>query len=370
MLNARIAIVTAIIESVDGLTEIEVDLDGTLARAVGFEEFSGKSEVGDRVIVNTTAADLDLGSGGRHFVIWNLSRNGLAGSGSGHLMKLRYTPLQRTGLSVEEPESPHHETLRDADDLAGQPVIACSLHSQLLPVAATLKKTAPALRLAYVMTDGGALPAGFSRTARWLRQHDYISVIISAGQAFGGDLEAVNIFSALAAAKWVVEADITIVAMGPGIAGTGTILGHTGMEQGQIINSAYALGGRPVAPLRLSQKDKRERHWGLSHHSISALTLAALAPALAPIPELAPDQVELKELIERRLRESGAADRHETPTVNSDITIEALAEVVEAGGPRASTMGRGPQEEPAFFLAAGAAAIAAALLAAGRKSDI
>lgn len=360
MIITQTATVTAVIEAIDDLIEIEVDIEGRSERAFAFEELSGRPAVGDRVILNVTANELRLGSGGYHFVVSGRKTAGDAGKASGHLMKLRYTPMQRAALSVEEPDSPHHEVLRDADDLAGHPVVACGLHSQLLPAIVAARAAAPAGRIAYIMTDGGALPAAFSRTVRWLRQEGHLASVITAGQAFGGDYEAVNLYSALLAAKLVVGADITIVGMGPGIAGTGTFLGHTGIEQGQIINAAASLGGRPIAVLRLGQGDKRSRHQGLSHHSVSALTRAALAPSLVALPVLDGPLADFGGAVSSALESSGITGGHEVRSFKAGHVIELLAEIESRGGPRASTMGRGLQEEPAFFLAAGAAGLAAA----------
>ena len=58
--------------------------------------------VGDRVVVNTTAVDLGLGTGGWHVVHWNLERDGWDGPGGGHIMKLRYTSLQIDTGAAEE----------------------------------------------------------------------------------------------------------------------------------------------------------------------------------------------------------------------------------------------------------------------------
>ncbi len=360
MIITRAATVTAVFESIDDLFEIEVDIEGRIERAFAFEELSGVPVVGDRVILNVTADELRLGSGGHHFVISGQEPAKDVEKTHGHLMKLRYTPMQRAALSVEEPDSPYHEILRDADDLAAQPVIACGLHSQLLPVAVAIRTVAPVAKIAYVMTDGGALSAALSQTTHWLRQQGYLASVITAGQAFGGDYEAVNIYSALLAAKLVVDADITIVGMGPGIAGTGTRFGHSGIEQGQIINAAAALGGRPIAVLRLGQGDKRPRHQGLSHHCVYALTRAALAESLVPMPVFDGPNTQFGKGVAESLRSSGIEDRHRVETFDAGPVLQLLARIEESGGPKASTMGRGIQEEPAFFLAAGAAGMAAA----------
>ena len=67
--------------------------------------------------LNTTAVGLGLGTGGRHFVV--ARADGIEGvafdePSGGHIMKLRYTPMQRDVLAVESPESPHHAAMSQA----------------------------------------------------------------------------------------------------------------------------------------------------------------------------------------------------------------------------------------------------------------
>ncbi len=61
----------------------------------------------------------------------------------------------------------------------------------------------------------------------------------------------------LLAARLVLEADVTVVAQGPGNLGTGTRWGFSGVAAGEAINAAATLGGRPVAALRVSEADQR-----------------------------------------------------------------------------------------------------------------
>ena len=89
----------------------------------------------------------------------------------------------------------------------------------------------PDARIAYVMTDGGALPLWFSRTVAALE--DVLCGTVTVGQAFGGDLEAVTVHTALLAAKHVLRADLAIVTQGPGNLGTGTPLGFSGVAAGE-----------------------------------------------------------------------------------------------------------------------------------------
>ena len=74
----------------------------------------------------------------------------------------------------------------------------------------------------------------------------------------------------LLAARHVLGADLAVVAQGPGNLGTGTRWGFSGVAAGEAVNAVAALGGRPVASLRVSGADPRERHRGISHHSLTA----------------------------------------------------------------------------------------------------
>ena len=92
-----------------GAQEIIVDCGGKKAAAVAYTGLTGMVRKGDRVLLNITAVRLGLGSGGRHFVMANLSRPADAaeepGPAGGHIMKLRYTPLQCRVHSGEEEDS-------------------------------------------------------------------------------------------------------------------------------------------------------------------------------------------------------------------------------------------------------------------------
>ena len=187
-------------------------------------------------------------------------------------MKLRYTSLQADVGAAEE-QAPS----MDWPDLDGRPVVACGLHSQVGIVAAVVKDLEPGARVAYVMTDGAALPLALSDLVAGLRERALLDVTITAGQAFGGELEAVSVPSALDLAVRLAGADMVIVAMGPGVVGTGSALGTTALEVAPIVDAAGALGGQPIVAARTSEADPRPRHQGLSHHTTAALRLAARA---------------------------------------------------------------------------------------------
>lgn len=346
------AVVRDVVEEHPGIQRLRVELDGRPRTAVLYTRLAPAAAPGDRVVVNTTASVLGLGSGGEDFVVWNLSHETYDSLGSGHVMKLRYSPLQSDVLAVEAPESPYHDAMTYADGIGRTPVLAASLHSQLLPVVAGLRTLRPRARVAYVMTDGGALEASFSRTVRRMRELGWLAAVVTVGHATGGDIEAVNLYSGVIACGAVVKADAVVVGMGPGVVGTATAFGTTALEMGMTLNAAASLGGVPIAVVRMSSGDARERHSGISHHSITALMRVALAEADVPVP--AGHGGGLEEV----------ATLHRVIEVDADAVLEEL-EAAAAAGLEASHMGRGPREDRLFFLAAGAAGVHAATYVEG-----
>src|SRR5690606_9467433 len=259
---------------------------------------------------------------------------------------------------------PHHALLREKSDLAGLPVVIAGLHSQLAPAAAALRLAlGPRATLVYVMTDGGALPLAFSGLVRRLIQAGLLDKTVTVGHAFGGDLEAVTLFSGLLAARWALGADAAVVAMGPGVVGTGTAFGTTAIETGQHLDAAGILGGRAVAALRLSFADPRARHRGVSHHSLTALGVIAQRPCRVAVPRLADDE---ERLVRSQLDGAGIPARHRlVDEARGQEALDALAD----RGVALRSMGRTPAEDPAPFLAAAAAGYVAADLLLGGEGD-
>ena len=289
-------------------------------RAYVLTQLTGEVAVGDEVVLNTTAVELGLGTGGWHFVHWNLRHRELDVPGPGHIMKLRYTSLQIDTGSTEESEE-----YDEPADLGGLPVVACSVHSQVAAVAAAFRDRAPGARLAYVMTDGAALPLALSDLVAAMQERDLLAFTVTAGHAFGGTYEAVSVPSALLVAKWA-GADAVVCGMGPGVVGTGTQFGHTATEVATICQAADALGGTAIVAVRYSDADDRPRHRGFSHHGDAARRLA-------PNSWWAPEPA------------------------GSDPDIGAL---FESHGLRVTTMGRSYDDDPSFFRWAAAAGVAAA----------
>jgi hypothetical protein len=340
-----------------GAVELDVSVDGTPVRALAYPALTGFPRVGDRVLLNTTALELGLGTGGYALVVAIPDRLPPDPALGGHLVKARYTPLQATVVGADEQGSPHHDILRDADDIGGMPVVVADLHSALAAVLAGVFDEAERTegaggehrhrpRVVYVMQDGGALPAWFSRACAALKEAGWLVATVTTGQAFGGDLDTVTVHTGLLAARHVLAADIAVVAPGPGNLGTGTRWGFSGVAAGEAVNAVAALGGRAVASLRLSEADPRERHRGISHHSLTAYGRVALARADVVVPAL-PGRFGGRVAAEA----AGLGTRHAIVTV----PVDGLEAALRASPAPLSTMGRGLAEDLAYFLGAAAA---------------
>jgi len=338
----RTVTVTEVLSARPGLTRVRVrgaerDAD---ERAYALTEVVGPVATGDEVVVNTTAVDLGLGTGGWHVVHWNLTRRAWSAPGGGHVLKLRYSSLQ-TDVGVAEEHDPDGPT-----ELPATPVVGCSLHSQVGVVAAVVATLRPGTRVAYVMTDGGALPLALSDMVAELVAAGLLVGSVTTGQAFGGDVEAVSLASGLTLAAHALGAELVVAGMGLGGVGTGSRLGFSGLDQATVLDAAAWLGGRPVAAVRASSGDPRPRHQGVSHHLRTVLDATRSGVDVA---------------VPRGLDLGPVPDRHRVVVVDPPDVAAALTST----GVAVTTMGRGPDTDPLFFAAAGAAAAHAVTLLGG-----
>ena len=363
MIRARRGVVVTVADSRPGIAELSVEIDGSRESALAYPALTGPVAVGDTVVLNTTAIASGLGSGGYHFVMAVEGSEDQDPPPEGHIIKLRYTPHQAKVLAVEEQSSPHRAALEATEDLGGLPVVWLPLHS-MLGAACAGAKAAGAARVVYVMTDGAALPLWVSHQVHALREAGLIDSVITAGQALGGDHEAVNLFSALLAARGVCDADVVVVADGVGKVGTDTRWGASDVSAGMALNVAVILRGRPIATLRLNFADPLYRHYGVSPHSITVLSRVAQTPVEVALPVLGGER---RALVRDALRDAGIEERHRLIEVDGAPAVSRLQEL----GVRADTMGRPLAEEPEFFAAAGAAgALGARPAGASRKSPL
>jgi hypothetical protein len=339
-----------------GAQELEVEVDGGSAPAIAYPDLCGEIRPGDHVLLNATALELGLGTGGVHLVIAIEGRESPPGAAAGHVMKLRYTPVQTAVASVEET---HASLLETSDGLGQTPVVCAPLHSMLAPIAAGAKRAADP-RVVYVMTDGAALAGGFSRLVQRLRAAGLIDGWITCGQAFGGELEAVTVWTGLLAAKGILDAEVIVVADGPGNLGTDTTWGVSALASGHALMAAGTLHGRPIPALRMSFADERERHRGVSHHSLTILADVCKVDVDVPVPVLDEEQ---RTVVWDALRSRHLEDLHHLVEVDGRPAVEEL----HGRGIDVETMGRGIEEDPTFFLAAGAAGVLAGRMAAENR---
>jgi Protein of unknown function (DUF3866) len=335
--NGRLKLRRGIVAGEDPLT---VQVDGELRKAWADETLLGEMREGDEVVVNVAAFDLDLGSGGFDVVHVNLTR-GLDASGDSreHVMKLNYTSLQHPVAPVELPLRAMPPTeAKVAAEGTGQsmPVLVLPLHGHLAPAAWAAKQASPGLKVGYVQTGGGALPGSLSRDVALLRERDLLCGHITAVPAYGGEHEALSVAGALDAASSGLGWDAALVGPGPGIIGSETRLGHGGMAALDNCHAALALGFPTLVSPRLSEADARDRHRGVSHHTLTVIELL-LGGVEVAVPES-------NEETAAQLAEA-AGDRHRLHEAQPDLDGYA------ASGLPARTMGRGLEEDQLFFAA-------------------
>src|SRR5438876_7958626 len=128
VIRLRRGVVVEILDERRGAIEVSVRLDGERmpsapSRAIAYPDLVGPVGPGDRVLLNTTAVSLGLGTGGLHFVVALEGSADTEAPGPGRTMKLRYTPQQVRVPAVAEEGGPHRTEMEEATDLGGLPVV-------------------------------------------------------------------------------------------------------------------------------------------------------------------------------------------------------------------------------------------------------
>jgi len=335
---------------------IKVKINSKQSLAINYNNLTGTVDIGDKVLLNTTAVELGLGTGGYHFVICNLTKinqekndegqESKRKNNSGHIMKLRYTPYQVKTLSVEEPESNAHTFFKDnpLPSLKGLPVVIIPLHSLLAPLAITFKHYFKEKKVVYIMTEGGALFLELSNLVAQLKKKSLVDTTITVGQSIGGDIEAVNIFTGLIAAKKLISADLVIAGIGPGIIGTSTKLGFSGVENAFISYAVNKLGGKGIYVPRISLADKRSRHYIISHHTITLLQELIENRLDVVFPE--------KKFIFDKLKKTNISDLHNLFFYSED-KLKTIENILKKFDFKYKSMGRSLKEDLLFFITGG-----------------
>jgi hypothetical protein len=213
---------------------------------------------------------------------------------------------------------------------------------------------------------------------RALREQGLLAGHLTAGAAFGGEGEAISTAGALHHGLRTLAWDAAVCGPGPGIVGSSSVLGHGGMAALDSAHVSLALGCRTLLVARMSSSDDRERHRGISHHTLTVLDLL-LEPVTVALPAgmrspvgtdlraglgavfggSMPGRPTLALDVDRPVR----ITRHDWRRAAVDLPAYA------ASGLSGRTMGRGLTEDPLFFGAALAGGTALAELALQLESS-
>ncbi len=340
-MSGRLKLRRGVVVSEQPLT---VTVDGEERRAWADTTLLGEMREGDEVVVNVEAQDLGLGSGGFDVVNVNLTR-GLEGGGpvgGEHVMKLNYSSLQHAVEPAENAVEPMEKcnafgSPQDRKTLHRSPVLVIPLHGHLAPAVWAVAQAAPALKVGFVQTGGGALPGSLSRDVAELRERDLLCGHLTAGPAYGGEYEAISITGGIDAAVNALGWDAAIIGPGPGIIGSETRLGHGGIAALDNAHAALALGLPTLLSPRLSSADPRERHRPVSHHTLTVLRCCWPRSRSRSHPAS-----------RSRLRSSLTPPAGVTVCARPRRTSPAT----RAAGLSTRTMGRTLAEDPLFFAAA------------------
>jgi hypothetical protein len=313
---------------------LTVEVSGMRRPAWADTALLGEMREGDEVIVNVSALDLGLGSGGFDVVHVNLTR-GLAGAASGeeHVMKLNYSSLQH-------PVKPVERLFSEGGGGRRIPVLVIPMHGHLAPASWAASELKPTLKVGYIQSAGGALPGALSRQVAELRRLGLLCGHITAAPTYGGEHEALSPVGAIDAAASHLGWDAAITGPGPGIIGSETNFGHGGMAALDNAHASLSLGMATLLSPRLSVADPRGRHRGVSHHTRTVLELL-LAPVEVAIPD---GEAEIFSALEL-----ACPGRHRFRSAVIDLDAYARS------GLSSQTMGRGIEDDPLFFAAALAA---------------
>ncbi|WP_062046493.1 DUF3866 family protein [Bacillus sp. JCM 19034] len=326
----------------------KLETDKGANKAILYKRLCPRTDVGDQVIVNVTATDLLLGTGGWDFVVSH--RNKVlhwTTENDGHIMKARYTPIQHSVQTVESQESEYHHLFEQPFSLEGRPIWIAELHSMVPLFFALLQVYDPKKRLCVIIDDQASLPLYLSDQIREMKKNPNL-ITITVGQAFGGDFEAITIASAIQFAYHILKVDCILISVGPGVVGSGSYYGFTGMIQAHWSHIISGLGGQPVWIPRISFFDKRNRHYGLSHHTLTTLCEFTFKPAFVPFPVM--EQTKLKRIKQQLFEREPHACSHRF--IFSTVAVANwVTEALNWTSLPIYSMGRTFEEDPLFFCA-------------------
>lgn len=305
----------------------------------------------DAVILNTTATDLKLGTGGFDLVVFNLTRAEtvfLESEDESHVMKLNYLPYQFSVPFIEETDEYQKAVRVFTQSTSSEDVLLLTVHSQIIPSVAGALSVQKNLKVTLIITDSSSLPVFLSNTVKFLLDNGLIENVISTGNAFGGTLEAMNIYTALIYSKYHLNSDLIIIAPGFGLKGTGSIYGHSNMTFADALNTVSSVGMKPYLVPRISFAEKRERHLGISHHTREIVQRALTKPFL-----FLPEENCLNE--QEKMILSGQLEEIKENTQFIHVDIKNSLDNLLKYSRYLISMGRKFEDDPIFFSIAFAA---------------
>jgi hypothetical protein len=327
----------------------KVSTDQGAKRAILYKNLTPRVEIGDDVLVNVTATELKLGTGG-----WDIVREVLSVDDwsietvQGHIIKARYTPIQHSILAIESQESEYHHHFNDSFSLMGHPVWLAELHSMVPLFYFVSQEIKAGSSCCVIFDDQASLALAMSDQLRALQKEDEFHSI-TIGQSFGGEYEAITIASALQFAKDTLQADFILISVGPGVVGTGTRFGFSGMIMSHWSHTISALEGVPIWIPRLSFADGRKRHYGLSHHTLTPLCQFTFKKAVLPLPFV--EEEKYQKLIEQLDDYRPFQTEHQILFAAEDTVTNLVIQALNHASIPIQTMGRKFEDDPLFFCA-------------------
>jgi hypothetical protein len=318
-------------------------------RAILYKRITPTAKIGDVILVNTTATELQLGTGGWDIVCSVLKKGDwISVDSKGHIIKARYTPIQHSVMAVEAQESTYHEHFMKSFSLSGKPIWLAELHSMVPLFYYVSQQLQASSRCCVIFDDQASLPLKMSDQLRALEKEDGF-YSITAGQAFGGQFEAITIASALQFAETILHADFILISVGPGVVGSGTCYGFSGMALSNWSHIVSALEGVPVWIPRLSFAESRERHFGISHHTMTPFSRFTFRPALLPLPYLGYQQ--RQKIEEQLIAYQPFQTEHRIHFATNDEASNLVERALQKATMPIQTMGRKYDTDPLFFRA-------------------
>lgn len=328
------------------ILNIENEKQPLIEKAINYILETGLCSVGDLVVINTIGNRLELGTGGYNLIYLNMSNKSkeeqVPDRKQGHIIKMKYTPGQIRVKAIEE-SIEYKKIFAKKTKLLPKPVIYTILHSMISPLVKSIKYVKPDTIITCVYTYGGAMNANNSFTLKKLRASGAINSVITTGECYGGDYEAINIATGILFGFNRLNSDIIIVCCGPGVAGSSTYYGYSTFDFIGPIYITKLLGLCPVLVPRISMADNRERHMGVSMQSISILQNLDFSVHL-PVYR---DNEDLEEFryIYNQLIKYEIIHKHKVQFID-DVIIKKSIDYISG---ETRVMGRSYIEDPWFF---------------------